>query len=347
MGAADGVQGAEKLRTAVKAIFNIAGNTLVNQHGNINRTAAILRDEAKCEFIVVADQFMTSSARFADILLPGTTHLERMDIVLPWAWGDYALFIDKAVEPLYECKNDYEWIAMVADKLGLGRQFSEDRTEEEWLRYVIQTTQAINPGFPDFEELRRQGMYRFEHDEPHVAFQAQIESPADNKFATPSGKIEVFSPRLLAMNNPREIPAVPKYIPAWEGPEDELKRTYSLQCIGFHYKRRVHSTFDNVPWLEEAAGQEMWINPADAAERTLRTGDKARVFNARGELVITVKVTPRIMPGVVAIPQGAWWAPDQNGVDQRGSLNVLTNHRPTPLAKANAQHTMLVEVKKA
>jgi anaerobic dimethyl sulfoxide reductase subunit A len=49
----------------------------------------------------------------------------------------------------------------------------------------------------------------------------------------------------------------------------------------------------------------------------------------------------------VAIPQGAWWTPDRNGVDQAGSINVLTSARWTPLAFGNAQHTIMVEVKKA
>jgi len=126
-----------------------------------------------------------------------------------------------------------------------------------------------------------------------------------------------------------------------------LREKYPLQCIGWHYKRRCHSIYDNVPWMEEAGRQEMWINPVDAEARGLRDGDIAKVFNDRGSLLIPVKVTPRIMPGVVAIPQGAWWTPGPDGTDQRGSINVLTSQRPTPIAKANAQHTMLVQVQKA
>lgn len=346
MGTPDGVQGIDRLPVSIKAIFNLAGNTLINQHGNINRTAAILADDRLCEFIVVSDQFMTPSAKFADVLLPGTTHLERMDMVTPWAWGDYVLFMDKAVEPIYECKSDYAWIKMVAERLGLGAAFSENRTEEDWLRVVIRETQAINPGFPELENLRAQGIYKFRHPKSHIAFQEQIESPDTVPFATPSGKIEIFSPRLWAMGNHREIPATPQYIPAWEGPQDVLIAKYPLQCIGPHSKRRAHSTFDNSPWLEEADPQQMSMNPSDAKVRGIQNGDLARVFNDRGELIITVKVTSRILPGVIAIPQGAWWEPDRNGIDRRGSINVLTNHRPTPLAKANPQHTILVEVER-
>ncbi|MCX6570194.1 MAG: hypothetical protein NT006_02020 [Candidatus Aminicenantes bacterium] len=53
------------------------------------------------------------------------------------------------------------------------------------------------------------------------------------------------------------------------------------------------------------------------------------------------------MPGVVALPQGAWWTPDKNGVDRRGSVNVLSSERWTPMAFGNAQHTIMVQVEKA
>ena len=76
MTAVDGVQGGERLESDIKMILNLAGNCLVNQHGDINRTAALLRDPSKCEFILCSDLFMTSSAKFADILLPGVSYLE-------------------------------------------------------------------------------------------------------------------------------------------------------------------------------------------------------------------------------------------------------------------------------
>jgi anaerobic selenocysteine-containing dehydrogenase len=64
-------------------------------------------------------------------------------------------------------------------------------------------------------------------------------------------------------------------------------------------------------------------------------------------LVIPARVTPRILPGVVDIPQGAWWKPDANGVDHGGNINVLTSHKWTPLAFGSAQQTIMVEVEKA
>jgi anaerobic dimethyl sulfoxide reductase subunit A len=342
MTAAHGVQGGERLTAPIKLIFNMAGNALLNQHADINQTARLLADESKVEFIVVSEQFMTPSARYADIVLPATTWFERNDIATPWAFGDYALFLNQVIEPLHEARNAYDWVSDLAGRLGVRDAFTEGRTDLGWLSAMVDVARHAWPEFPTFAEFRARGVYKYRHPAPFIAFREQV---TDGKpFPTPSGKIEIYSPRLAAMGRPDEIPAIPRYIPAWEGPSDPLRAKYPLQCIGWHYKRRCHSIYDDSPWLEEAGAQEAWLNPADAAKRKIKAGDKIRVFNDRGALVIPVRITPRVMPGVVAIPQGAWWTPDKVGVDQRGSLNVLTAQRPTPLAHANTQHTMLVQV---
>ncbi|MDN7362431.1 molybdopterin dinucleotide binding domain-containing protein, partial [Escherichia coli] len=61
---------------------------------------------------------------------------------------------------------------------------------------------------------------------------------------------------------------------------------------------------------------------------------------------IEAKVTPRMMPGVVALGEGAWYDPDAKRVDKGGCINVLTTQRPSPLAKGNPSHTNLVQVEK-
>ena len=73
-------------------------------------------------------------------------------------------------------------------------------------------------------------------------------------------------------------------------------------------------------------------------------GQKVRVFNERGTVILPCRITPRILPGVVNIPQGAWWRPDEDGNDVGGSVNTLTSERWTPYAFGNAQHTIMAEV---
>jgi anaerobic selenocysteine-containing dehydrogenase len=119
-----------------------------------------------------------------------------------------------------------------------------------------------------------------------------------------------------------------------------------LQLIGHHHKQRTHSSYGNNPWLKEVAPHSLWINPLDAESRGITHGDRVRVFNEIGQTEVPAKVTPRIMPGVLSLPQGAWYTPDEKGLDKNGSINVLTSQRPSPLAKGNPQHTNLVQVEK-
>jgi anaerobic dimethyl sulfoxide reductase subunit A len=343
MTAADGVTDGP-LPSNIKFIFNIASNTLINQHADVNKTAAILRDESLVRCIVVSDHFMTPSARFADILLPADNSLEREDLGFPWSGEKYIVFGNKVAEPPGECRHDYRWLAKVAEKLGIGDAFTEGRTERDWLRHIIERARSSNPAFPAYEELRKTGIYRVTP-EKYVAYEKEIGDPARHPFRTPSGKIEIFSRTLFEMNHPL-IPGAPRYIPAWEGPEDPLRSRYPLQCIGPHIKRRTHSTFDENAWMEEADPQVLWISPQDAAARRISEGDRVRVHNDRGSLQIAVRITKRVRPGVVSIPQGAWYTPDRSGVCQRGCINLLTSQKPTPLAHGNAQHTILVEVER-
>ena len=94
----------------------------------------------------------------------------------------------------------------------------------------------------------------------------------------------------------------------------------------------------------------MWINPVDAEERGIKNGDRCSVKSPAGEIRIDAKVTPRIIPGVVGIPQGAWHDADMNGdrIDEGGCVNTLSTYHPTPLSKGNGNaHSMIVQVAKA
>ncbi|MCB0044679.1 MAG: molybdopterin-dependent oxidoreductase [Caldilineaceae bacterium] len=353
---ADGVQGKDKLDVPIKFFWNYAGNTLINQHSDVNRTKALLEDESKCEMTVVIDNYMTPSAKFADILLPDLTNWEQDDLVPSGnsARQSYYIFASKAIEPMFECRSVYEMCSEIARRLDLYDEFTEGRTQEEWLRHIYEPVRESNPDYPDFDSFREMGIYKKENPgEPIVAFQSFREDPEANPLATETGKIEIFSKALYEIGHTWELPegdvitGLPIYAPTWDGLDDPLKETYPLQMIGHHYKQRTHSTYGNIDWLQEVAPQTVWINSIDAAERGIEHGDRVRVFNDRGATVLPAKVTSRIMPGVIDVPQGSWYQPDADGVDQNGCVNVLTSWRPSPLAKGNPQHTNLVQVEKA
>lgn len=341
-----GLQGADSLKNGIKFIWNYGGNALVNQHSDTGRTAALLKDTSKCEFILGIDNFMTPSMQYADIILPDITQFEQDDIITRALGQGLALYGRKLVEPMYECKDMYEICLELAKRLGVQDKFDEGKTREQYLREIVAVAQAAHSDFPSFEEFREKGIYKTKPNKI-IAYKSFVEDPEANPLKTPTGKVEIFSKTLYDMNRPKDIPAVPKYVSVAEGPEDPLKEKYPLQCIGHHSKRRVHSTFDNLPWMEEAEPQKLWLNPQDAAARGIKDNDMVKIYNDRGTVKVKVKVTPRLIPGVCSLPQGAWYAPDASGVDTRGCINTLTTWKPTALAWGNPQHTNLVQVEKA
>lgn len=353
----DGLKGAEKLNQNIKFIMNYAGNCIINQHSDINRTHEILQDESLLEMLVVIDNHMTSTAKYADILLPDCTTSEQADFCMDGSAGNmgYVIFADKAIEPQFECKPIYEIYSGIAEKMGVKEVFTEGRTQEEWLRHLYAQTQEKNPFFKDisFEAFRERGIIKQKDPSGHrVAFKKFREDPINNPLTTPSGKIEIYSERLAKIAETWELPEgdvispLPIYTRQFEGWDDPKREQFPLQLVGFHYKSRVHSTYGNVDVLQQASLQSVWINPIDAQKRGIKNGDTVRIFNDRGETRVMANVTPRIMPGVTAMGEGAWYMPDGNRVDHNGSFNVLTTQRPSPLSKGNPQHTNLVQIER-
>lgn len=357
---ADGVRGADKLKVGIKFMLEYGGNMLASQHGDINKTKEILTDESLCEFICVVDNQMSPSAYLADLVLPDTTTAERWDLIPSEYTGDMAYLImgEKAIEPLFESRPAYEMCAEIAKRIGVEKEFTEGRTLEEWARWMQAETVKENPDFPDFDELREKGVHRYTSpDGLTVALKAFREDPQANPLDTPSGKIEIFSSELWKIAQEwtftGEVPgdkitALPEHVDTWEGAvEAKTNAKYPLQVIGHHFKGRTHSTYGNLPRNREAHPQKAWLNPIDAEERGIQNDDRIKIWNDRGAITVPVMVTPRIMPGVVSVPQGAWLERGADGTDNGGAVNMLTSLHPTPLAKGNAQHTVLAQAEKA
>ncbi|MCQ2452034.1 MAG: molybdopterin-dependent oxidoreductase [Oscillospiraceae bacterium] len=345
MGAEAGVIGVDALSADIKMIVNLGGNALINQHGDINRTAALLKDESRCEFILCSDVFLTPSARFADVVLPAVSFLETNNMVTPWVAGEFFGAVNKVVEPLGECRHEYDWLKEIARRLGLEQAFTQGHeTVEDWLETCYEKLKRQVPELPAYEDFKRAGVYRYENTLCHVAFAKEIADPAHYPFPTPSGKIEIFSPTLFERGKPDVIPGIPRYVPSDEGVEPG---PYPLQLVGYHTKRRCHSIHDNNPDMEALDPQRVHLHPADAEARGIHDGDLVLVFNQRGTMRLSAKVTEGVMPGVAAIAQGAWYTPDEKGIDSRGNINVLASQALTPLAFGNAQHTIRGDIRLA
>ncbi|MFW9782122.1 MAG: molybdopterin-dependent oxidoreductase [Candidatus Heimdallarchaeota archaeon] len=321
-----------------KMIF-IMTNNYLNQDCNTNKIVEAFK---KC-FVVTLEQFMTSTAQYSDIILPTATLLERNNIMETNLGGPFLGFSPKIIEPLGESKSILDIAIGLAEKLGVANFI--DKTEEELLKLSYEMFKRQAPYFPDYEEFKKQGIVKVKEEEPFIQFKQQIEDPENHPFPTPSGKIEIYSKRIADLNRP-EIPPIPKYIEAWESRKDPLIKKYPLQLLTTHIIRRAHSQFDSLPWLRELVKQELLMNINDAKERGIITGDFVRIFNDRGEVIVTANVSERIMPGVVDLPEGAWFKPDKNGIDRGGCPNTLTLDRTSP-AGGIVTSCCLVQVEKA
>lgn len=109
-----GLKGVSKLDSGIKIIYSLASGIVMNQHSNSNDTKRILQTEGKLSYLILSDLFMTPSAKFADILLPGVSFFEIDNIPSPWADDDYLLYNHHITEPLFKGRFEYEWIREVA-----------------------------------------------------------------------------------------------------------------------------------------------------------------------------------------------------------------------------------------
>ncbi len=371
-----GVRGTDGLDTPlgtnIKVIISASDSSLLNQHAEINNTAKILEDETGVELIVSCDCWMTPGAKFADIILPDTSWLESNDLVNDsYASGalGYITAMKSAIEPMWDCKSMYEASALIAKYMGCEAEFTEGKTEEQWLEELYQKTKdsstnlGVFPAFPaTYKEAQEIGFFRKNMNDKHVALESYIKG--GKALSTPSGKIEIYSAELAwrAANWDQEsttkvkgdtITAIPQYTVTWDGYEDtDTSTDYPFQLAGYHTKGRTHSSYHNVPWLREAVEDAVWVNPMDASEQGLSAGDEIEMYNERGSIAVKVRITPRVAPGVLALGQGAWFKPGNTVgstghiIDEGGAINSLTRYQPSPVAKGNPQHTNRVAIKK-
>lgn len=351
-----GITGSDKLGSDIKFLWNYAGNCLTNQHGDINYTHDILVDETKCEFILVWDTVMTDSAKYADLLLPDAMRSEQLNMQTQGYSEYYTSVIvgGPAQEPPGECRSSYDVCADIAEAMGIREKFTEGRTHDEWRQYLYEQGAAADKDMPSWEEILMQGIYKRACD-PAIGLEAFRKDPVKNPLGTPSGKIEIYSETLAKLNETweleegDEIHPIPDFHGGFQG-YGEVTEEYPLYCSGFHHKSRTHSSFGFIEELEQAARQQVWINPKDAEERGVNNGDRVSVKSPAGEITIEARVTNRIIPGTIGIPQGAWHDADMDGnrVDKGGCVNTLTTYKPTPLAKGNGpSHSIIAQVAKA
>jgi anaerobic selenocysteine-containing dehydrogenase len=279
-------------------------------------------------FTVVLEQFLTDTARFADVVLPATTQLEHRDVVPSWG-HHYLTYNEPAIEPLGEAKSNPEIFRLLAQRLGFDDACFQE-SDEQLLDNLLGTHSRVPI---DTEPLRREGWVKLDLGQepaPH----------ANGNFPTPSGKLELHSGQLEA----RGIDPLPFYDPPAEVADDDLAQRYPLALLTPKTHLFLNTTFGNQQ-KQRAAQREPFvvIHPDDAAARKIADGDSVRVFNDRGSFTVAARVSDDARRGVAVSPMG-WWNRDWAG---GSTCQATTPQRMTRISAAPTFNDNRVEVEQA
>jgi anaerobic selenocysteine-containing dehydrogenase len=322
----------------------------------------------KIEFILAQHPWLENDCLFADVILPVNTKFEEQDITVDMESGQYHTILrgKKCIEPVGESKSDYEAVCMIAEKLGLLEKYTGGKSAEEWMRIRFE-----NLGIKDmirFEEFDKKEYFVIPTDPEWKRFPPGLkefyDEPEKHPLKTPSGKIEFFSQNLAKyFPEDEERPPVPHWIEKGESHDERVSskraKKYPLLIMSNHGRWRVHAQCDDISWTREAPTckvkgpdgykyEPLWMNPADAAARSIENGDIVKIYNERGAVLGGAYVTERLMPGVVYMDHGARYDPIVPGeLDRGGAINTITPHNTTSKnATGMVVSSFLVEVER-
>lgn len=312
---------------ALRMIWVERGNP-VTQNPDTNKVLEAFRS---LDFRVVVDQFLTDTAREADIVLPAKTFFEQTDLINAY-WHPYIQLKRKILDPPAGVKPETEIYRLLALRLGITDEMmrgkipgSSEREIESFLEEKLEKIPGVT-----LERLK-QG--------PLPAPGAQEVAFSDLRFPTPSGKIEIFSEQ--AADRWGADP-----LPLFAEPEETARsggagrQTYPLHLITPNTKDTIHSQFGNLRLIRaQSPGPHLLINPDDAARRGIRMGDAVRVFNGRGSFRAPARLDFSLRTGCVSCPNGLW-------IREGGAVNFCSLGRETDMGHGAAFHDNQVEVER-
>ncbi len=292
----------DKMRSGeIKALFSACNNGMVS----LPDVNSIRKSLEGLEFNVCVDFFMSESARFADVVLPGTSWAE--DEGVTGSAEARVVRINKAIDPIGESKPDWWIVGEIARRMGRGKYFEYRNPGEifDELRIASKGGKADYYGITYDKIERQNGVMWPCPTEEHKGTPRMFE---DKKFYFPDGK---------ARFNPTE------YRGADEKPDDEYPLILTSGRVVFQYlsgnqTRRIKFLVDQCPepYVE--------IHPETAAKLEIDDGDPVKVISRRGEGIFPALVVRTIRPDTIFIPYH-WGDPI--------AVNLLTNPKLDPTSK--------------
>lgn len=317
----------------VHAMISISSNWLMHDPGT-PRWLKLLKDESKIQLHVVADMVMTPSAELADYVLPAASWMERNYLEFGTIGASPSKnFFRKAVEPIGEAKQDYEFgskLAHALEKLDPSYNSPDSLLNPEYSMFFagehgrIWETDTIDE---ERDRVCRRFLGKtFEEclDLRNVTCPGYVPG-ADSyrylvagRFPTDTGKVNVFS----TMHQKYGFPPLPVYTEPAESPisRPDLAEEFPLVLsTGKRQNGYFHSEFRQLPLMRQMSPiPEVMMNPDTSAKYGLEAGDwvwvEAPHTNGREEMNrIMGMVSHRLMmrPDQVTYCQHAWWRPEK------------------------------------
>lgn len=311
------LEGPPNYPSKIHAIYSAGGNFL-NQGADIAKNK---RAFETLDFAVCHELFMTPTARWCDIVLPAASPLQKEDIGIPWA-GNYLLYKPQVLPRCGGERSDYEIFAALAERAGVRGDFTEGRSEAQWIDAFLEASE-IN----DAAAFKRTGIY-FGAEQQRTGLEDFAAAPDAIPLGTPSGKVELEDRRWTAW----------KRAPAGE---------YFL-LVTPKRMDRVHSQGGD--YAAAVRENRLEMNEDDAAALGLADGDAAVVESATGKTKAPVILSSSITRGVVSLPEGSWFAePEADAADvlTAGTANALTSTEGTEESRSCVMHGIAVRVRKA
>lgn len=260
------------------------------------------------DFLAVSDMFMTPTASLADVVLPVTTYLEFDSIVTP-PYSLAVASVQQKVARVSECRSDYEILKGLSEKLGLMDIFWP--TEEECLNFIL------SPSGITFAQLREIGV---------LQGKKLYQNKSLIKFPTPSGKVEIYSPRLENWG----FSPLPK--PSTEKNGDFIEEKYPLILTSTKVGPYRHSGGRQIASLRKLHPMPIvLIHPDTARLFEINEGDFVVIETEHGQIVQKASFDTTINPRVI-ISDFGWWFPEREedpmfGWDE-ANLNILISDAP-------------------
>jgi anaerobic selenocysteine-containing dehydrogenase len=294
----------DDLDPPLRAVFIYNHNPIVVHPDQARMQRGLKREEI---FLVGIDVAMTESMRHCDVVLPGATHFEYDDLYA--AYGHHWLQrAEPVIPPLGESLPNTEIFRRLATRFG----FTDSCFAASDKELMDDAVDAADP--------RMQGIKGSEVS-PFAAL--RMTAPDGRSFAlfdnirpcTPSGKVELVSDVLAQRWGAHAR------LPAYRPP---AITSFQLALISPASDKRISSTLFGAGGAPDEA-PPLFMHPSDAKARNLDGVKRVRVFNDRGAVVLPLKITDAIMPGVVASEKGAWLATSPTG--QTISALVSADHK--------------------